>query len=666
MRERTEHKNLRRPLAVGIGVGVFGALAFASGILGSWSDRATDRFFLERTPDPSIVIVAIDDASITRIGRWPWDRRVHGDLIRKLHRAGAAVIGYDVNFPEPQDAQNDNALAAAMIDAGNVVLPVELPLKRTSGDGFSYAPDGVLKSITTILNAAARAGHTNTPPDDDGVVRRVPLRVADSSGENIVSAFAYEIAQFVNRAPDISTIPSDGAGRILANYPGEPGAAFPRVSAADILLDNTDLSIFKNSIVLVGSTAPNLHDEQITPVSLGAPMPGVEIHASLLDTLLSRRWLVPAPGWATALLLLALGAFMGLLIPLVRARWSALLSVAMWAAILITAFVAFDRGFVIDVVWPTFVLGAGYAMVTLERRMAAEQEKRELRGVFSRYVTPSVVDSILKDPAKLKLGGDRRRMTIFFSDIRGFTSISESMDAETLVEYLNRYLERMTDIVFSTEGTLDKYIGDAVMAFWNAPLDQADHALRGVTAALRMREALDAMNTEGAFGDLKLRVGMGLNTGEVIVGNIGGKIHTDYTVIGDAVNLASRLEGLTKEYGVSTIITEATADDLDGAILLRKLDKVAVKGKTEPVTIFEAVAESPKATKKQKTLAASFEAALDLYFSKRFREASSACDDLLRSFPDDAPSFLLRARTQHFLQEPPADDWDGTWVYTKK
>jgi len=395
-------------------------------------------------------------------------------------------------------------------------------------------------------------------------------------------------------------------------------------------------------------------------------MPGIEIHASLFDTLSSGRWLRPVPPIAIAFLLVLLGFLIGFVISKLRARWSALVVVGLWAAILVAAFLLFDRGWIVDVLWPTILLVFAYAGVTLERRVNADRQRRELKSAFSRYVSSTVVDAILKDPSKLKLGGERRRMSVLFSDIRGFTTISEGMSPEQLVHILNIYLNRMTNIVFERSGVLDKYIGDAVMAFWNAPLDQPNHAVLAVKTALDWQDALEAMNRSNAFGGIELHIGAGVNTGDMIVGNVGGDARFDYTVIGDNVNLGSRLEGLTKEYGVRVLISEATQKDVAKEILTRKLDKVAVKGKKEPVVIYEAMGLMSSASAEQKMLAKAFEAALDAYFARNFVDAVSRCEALLKTTPNDGPSKTLLERATHFIENPPPGDWVGTWVYLKK
>lgn len=656
-----------RPLFVGGAVGVLCAIGFLSGALTSWSDRVSDRLFVPRTPDPVIVLVTIDDDALQRVGRWPWDRTVHADLIREITRGAPAAIGYDVNFPEPQDDENDAALASAIREAGNVVIPAEIQFvpqgSRQASRTLLAGPDTVA-AIPAIRGAAAGIGYTNFLPDVDGVVRATYpwVESADPFSSVAWTPFAMQIAPQAARAPE-GALPGAGRERLRIWFPGPPRHTFPVISAADVLARDTDPSAFAGKIVLVGATAPDLHDEQLTPVGI---MSGVEIHASVLDAYLQGRWLHTVPAGLVAALLVLIGLVCGLVIPSMRTRWNGPLCFFLWAGTLFAVFLSFDRGWILDAVWPTLAFVAGYAAVTLERRITAERERRELKTAFSRYVSPSVVESIMRDPSSLHLGGQRKRMTVLFSDVRGFTTLSEHMDPEHLVQVLNTCLDRMTQVIFEQEGVLDKYIGDAVMAFWNAPFDQPDHGLRAVRAALGMRDALRDLNAQNAFGGVSLRMGMGIETGDMVVGNIGGATRFDYTVIGDKVNLASRLEGVTKEYGVEILVTDAVRRELGSEILTRRLDKIAVKGRKEPFVVFEAMERSETATREQKRLARDFEAALDLYFSRRFAEAVTACDLILTLNHDDGPAKTLRERAQRFHDDAPPDDWDGTWVYTKK
>lgn len=658
-------RNALRPLLIGTVVGVATACIFASGALESWSNLATDRLFLPRSADPSIVIVAIDDTSIGQIGRWPWDRKVHGDIITRLSEAGVRAIGYDVNFPEPSDAANDAALADAIRKAGNVVLPVELTV-RQDRNRLVFDRDSVVSPISSLSGAAKATGHTNTPPDTDGVVRRIPLSVT-APDQTSLPSFASQVLKVALPDYDLTSVPTDRLSRLLINFDGPPKGTFPTISAVDLIRGTVQASFLKGKTVFVGSTAADLHDDQIVPTSAGAPMSGVELHASLYDTLLMRRWIRPVPIAFQMLLIVLLGVLLGLLIPFLRARFSTPLTFVLWVGVIVCAFLLFDRGWILDIVWPTLTLVFAYALVTLERRVTADRERRELRSAFSRYVSASVVSVILRDPKKLKLGGEKRRMTVLFSDVRGFTSIAETMPAEQLVDVMNAYLTRMTGIVFAHQGVLDKYIGDAVMAFWNAPLEQSDHALRAIKTAIAMQRALDEMNRAGAFPkNLALKIGIGINTGDMIVGNMGSEARFDYTVIGDNVNLASRMEGITKEYGVGILVSEATRREAGDSVMARRIDTVAVKGKKEPVVMYEILALAQEATEDQRALAADFERALDAYLAKDFRSAISTCMDILKKHPDDGPSKTLMVRAQAFLAEPPPDGWDGTWVYAFK
>jgi adenylate cyclase len=654
-----------RPILIGLFIGVIGAGLFFVGMFQTWSALVGDRLFLPRASDPSIAIIAIDDASLAAVGRWPWARSVHADLISKLSSFGVSVIGYDVNFPEASGEADDARLAEAIRSAGNVVLPIELTMQIVNGK-LVADPMQSVQPMESIRSAARILGHTNTPPDIDGVVRRIPLGVAQPNNV-VIPAFAVQVIQLVVPSYDFTRVPADDLVRAIVNFNGPPGDRVPRIPAKDVLNGTVNPASLRGKAVFVGATAADLHDDQLVPTSNGTPMPGVEIHASFYDTLLTERWLEPVPKPLMAGLLVVLGILISLVVVLLRARYSVPVTIALWISILVTGFLLFDRGTQLDLVWPTLVIIAVYAAVTLERRVMADRERRKLESAFSRYVSTSVVRSILKDPSKLRLGGEKRRMSVLFSDVRGFTTISEKLTPEALVDVMNTYLTRMTDIVFENDGVLDKYIGDAVMAFWNAPFDQKDHALRAVKTALTMQKALRHMNEDNVFGnDLALQIGVGINTGEMIVGNMGSETRFDYTVIGDAVNLASRMEGITKEYGVGILITEATRSELRDEVITRRIDKVAVKGKKEPVTLYEVIGLPIETGERMQNIAKEFEAALDAYFAQDFQAAISRAEAILVREPADGPSKTLIERSKLWMTNPPPPGWDGTWVFTKK
>jgi len=635
----------------------------SGGVLSSWKWRLIDRLYLPHASDARILIVAIDDASLARLGRWPWDRSVHAELIRKISAGNPAAIGYDVNFPEASDERNDAALESALKDSGKVVLPVELDLTNEQ-NRTTYDPGRVLASISRLSTAALSTGFVNTPLDSDGIMRRLPLLAVSSDGSSI-ETFAVRVAEAGGVSVDAHR-GTDAGTRLLVNYPDVPNKGFAFVSAADVMDGKASADAFAGKFVLVGATAPNLHDEQLTAVSHSAPMPGIQIQASILDTLLRQDYLREVPGLVTFLWLVLLGALIGLLLPLVRARYYIPIVLALWIASIVASLLLFGRGWIADIFWPTAVALVGFGAVVLERRIASERQKREIRSAFSRYVSSSVVDSILADPSKLKLGGDRRTMTVLFSDIRGFTTMSEGLNPETLVETLNTYLSRMTDVVFAHEGVLDKYIGDAVMAFWNAPFDQADHARRAVETALDMLKALEEMNAAKRFGERELHIGVGINTGDMVVGNMGSLKRFDYTVIGDAVNLASRLESLTKEYGVRLLVSESTMAGLGDGYLARPVDLVAVKGKKEAVRVFEIVKRAAEATEEERGRMERFTRALEAYFRRDFAAAVTIANEILVAQPEDGPSKALKDRAEYFISDPPPADWNGAWVMKKK
>ncbi len=653
------------PVALGAAVGCIGAIGLIVGVFGNSSARLSDRLFLSRDTDPRIVIVAIDDASLERIGRWPWPRATHATLIQQLKTAGVKTIGYDVNFPEASTTSDDEALATALQNAGSAVLPIELPLERKD-NVLTYDPQRVVRPLPLFLRNAQASGHSNTPLDDDGVVRRIPLTVAAPDGSPI-PAFAYAVGSVTGLTPRLEDISREEYGLVRIHFPGAPRTNFLTISAADVIQGTADLTKLKDKVVFIGATAHDLHDEYYTPTSRRLPMSGVEIHASFLDTLSQRAWLRPVPILLQALMLVLAGLLLGLFIPHVRPRTSVLTTLGFWIAWMVTGFVLFDQGYVLNLLWPTLIVMFGYLILSVERWKSSERSKSELRSLFGRYVSPAVLETLLQNPSAVQLGGEKRSMTVLFSDLRGFTSLSEGLAPEELITVLNTYLTAMTDIVFAQAGVLDKYIGDAVMAFWNAPLDQPNHPVQAAQTALQMRDTLHKLNRENAFGTNRiLNLGIGLNTGEMVVGNVGSNARHDYTVIGDNVNLASRVEGLNKEYGTEILVTEATAQQLGTSYLLRKVDVVAVKGKNTAVGLYELVNPIAKATQEQVGLVQRFEQALNLYTSRSFEEAGKICDAILVTTPNDGPTETLKQRIQQLIDQPPAADWNGTWVMTKK
>jgi adenylate cyclase len=575
---------------------------------------------------------------------------IHASLVDYLARAQARVIVYDVIFSERDrrsftvgdqtwtGAESDRALAEATARAGNVVHVVDVAAEAGGAaqeplEATPYRLDGRVepRAVATppypeLAKASRALGHNLVVVDSDGPVRRaipfvrgggqflpsLPIAaaiIARGVPPSEVTAGGPTLRVGDRAVPLIEAeLPSyDGARhsslRTLIRYPG--GVVDPRTkrptyadysfydlfySEQQILAGEkplVDPARFKDKLVIVGTTAPGLYDLIPVPFSEGK-MPGMQVHASVLDSVLSGRFMRPAPRWAgvVALLFCALVAGVGLMR---LGVWPGLaLSAATAAVFVIVAVTLFGQGLWLRVIEPAFALTlAAFGGVSYQY-FVEDREKRRVKRLFSRYVSKDVFDQLMSDPSKAGLGGKRRSMTVLFSDIRGFTTFSEQGEPEAIVQQLNEYFSRMVHVVFEHRGTLDKFVGDAVMALFGAPLDDPDHAEHAVQAALAMLRELEELNRGwAAEGRPTLAIGVGVNTGEMVAGNIGSESIMSYTVIGDAVNLGSRLESLNKQYGTSVIVSDATRERLQGRYDIRALGDVVVKGKSQPVAIFE-------------------------------------------------------------------------------
>lgn len=535
------------------------------------------------TPEtPGVVIVAIDEPSFAEIAeRWPWSRATHARLAEALRAAGAKVIGLDIVFAEPSATEADAALAAAL--KPDSILAADREVIAT--------PHGTQTSLVgplpVLMTHGAGYGVTSVELDGDGILRRLPAAP---------DGFAVAI---LNAAGETVAVPP---GRPLLQYFG--GArTYPTVSYYQALDPAAFLppGTFTDKIVLVGlslkaapPTASGATDAFETPFTqqTGTLTAGVEVHATVLDNLRHRLWIAPAPLVSIALVTL-LSALLGCGAGTGTISWhTGLIAAGSLASILAASFLLLRFGRIwLPPVVPMLAAASGFGA-----RFALDYAReRHLRAAvseaFSRYVSPALVAELARDPSSLKLGGERRELTVLFCDVRGFTGLSERLkdDPVRLTSIVNRLLDALSEQVLEARGTIDKYMGDCVMAFWNAPLPDPDHARAAVTAALRMGDAVARLNRELAAEDPSLpplAVGVGVNTGYCVVGNIGSRWRYDYSVLGDTVNLASRLEGLTKEYGVAVILGPATADAVTGAFPVRQIDTIAVRGRQQATPIF--------------------------------------------------------------------------------
>ena len=703
-------------LFIAIAIGLFSALLSLS--LYIWSPaflnevdlRYGDFRFKTRgpvEPNPKVVIVAIDEKSINQLGRWPWSRYLVAEFVTRLSDYKPKVVGFDIVFSEQESEDADIALGKALEKSKNIILgyffrddATEDPhpesrkeLKRSNiklVKMIGKPPSNVLKKFRSAdlnlpeIGANAKGfGFFNMLPDGDGIFRRSQILMSYDGeiypsldlesvrlflgGDLLLTMASYGVeALNINK----TQIPTDESGQFLINFYG-PAGTFKTYSAVDVLSEKVPVEALEDKIVLVGATEIGIADLRPTPFN--PVYPGVEIHASVAGNILDGRFLIENK--LTHALDIALVFVLPILLVLllIRARGTFIgftIFIVFMLLYLLGNFLVFTRlNFIISTIYPALSIGFAYVFFEGYRNLIIERKSRYLRKAFSSYVSPDVVDDILRDSDKLKLGGESKKVTLLFSDIRGFTSLSESISPEMLVSVLNEYLSPMTQIVMEERGTLDKYIGDAVMAIFGAPLDVPDHAMRACQAALSMLKKLEEINDEWRKRNFPaISIGIGINTGTAIVGNMGAHIRFDYTAIGDSVNLASRLEGLNKLYGTEIIISKSTLENLNSSetpFLLRELDLVQVKGKEEPIPIFEIVNTFSGDTNKT-DLFGMFTEALNTYREGKFLAAKEKFAEILRIFPNDTPSVLYKERCQEYILHPPPLDWTGVYIAKEK
>jgi adenylate cyclase len=588
-------------------------LGFFTGLLVDIENKTIDwrfRFYQKQYKPSEIVIITVDEASIDRIGRWPWPRKTHARLVDFLSSCGARTILFDVLFVDADkiDPASDRALGDATGRAGNVLheaLRVPAVISLAQKDGTTqvmYGGFSIKNPIDPVLKKSAMIGFPNIQTDQDGLTRRL-LPFVNEEGVEQDNPFIglSGAAHYLGIKPDelLSRLGIDKGEPLLLNYLGPSNVFhggksykmttftyFPYYHVFENTGDRKFREAFKDKIVLIGGTAPALFDIKITPFD--SQCPGIEVVATSIYNFIHKNFIREIPNYVVLLLCLGFGLFSTIIFMRSTPITSGLVFLASvfcyfifcwWLMIFSYKHVEFTM--------PAVILIFNYTFITLYRFITEEKEKRWIKKAFGQYLSPVVINEIIKNPDSLALGGKRQEMTVLFSDIRGFTTISESSTPEGVVALLNEYLTKMTEVVFRQEGTLDKFIGDAVMAFWNSPVPQADHAKRGVFCAIEMMEELDKLQAKWSSEcKVLIDIGIGVNTGDMVVGNLGSIERMDYTVIGDNVNLASRLEGLNKEYKTHIIISDSTYQYVKDFIIARPLGAAKVKGKEKAVEIF--------------------------------------------------------------------------------
>ena len=598
-------------------------------------------------------------------------------ILADILRGGPFVLGYYFDFYERESSLEKTVpkKPAHSLSLSTLSSPGAAPLEQ-----LLFHPHGLTDNISPLSAAAPGSGFMNVAPDADGVIRRVPLLMTyhEQFYPSLALAVVINILDSKNilaRANpgglesirlDGQLVPLDSKGQLLLNYRG-PGRTFKYVSAADVLKDVVRPGVFEGKIVLLGTSAAGLKDIRTTP--LDPVYPGVEAQATVIDNILTGDFLY-RPDWAPGLeltLTVLIGILSTFFIIWLGGLWLILPLAAGTAGLWYGSLHVFDKhGLYISPMLPLLTLAGNFALLTFQKFWLEEKEKRKIKKTFEHYLSPDVIRRVIKNPGLLKLGGEKKNLSVMFSDIRSFSNISESMSPRELVTFMNEYLTAMTEVILKNGGTLDKYMGDAIMAFFGAPEDMPDHALVAQKTALQMLERLYECRDKWCSDGLsRIEIGIGISTGEVIVGNMGSEKRFDYTVMGDEVNLASRLEGLTKEYGVKILVSGFTRENARENMVYREIDLVRVKGKKKPVAVYEPFRKD-YFTGGKFAFIAPFAQGLKAYRLGNWKEAESFFNQTLELKPEDRPSQVFINRCRKLAQAPPGQEWDGVWIMETK
>jgi adenylate cyclase len=680
-----------------------------------------------------VTIVDIDESSLKEIGQWPWPRTIVADLVTRLTQLGAVAIGFDIIFAEPDRMSpgiaamsfrdldeevrnklrslpsNDEVLAEAIrhsrVVAGQVGSAI--PVARTQAEsalqtGFAVrGPDpsrflvtfaGLLRNVPAIEQAAAGRGVFSIQPERDGIIRRVPM-IMQAQGA-MVPALSMEVLRVVTDSGAILVrtdeagvqsvavpgleLPTDQNGRLWVHFDRHDPSRY--VSAIDVLQGRTLRDNVEGKLVLIGTSAAGLLDVKTTPVA--AAMPGVEVHAQILESAIANS-LLTYPNYAIgAELLVAVLVGLAIIIvaPMVRASTVIALGAIVVAGLMGVSWYLFSQhNLLIDFTYPLMASGFVYLTLIFINYFQEQKQRQQIRAAFGYYLSPALVEQLARSPEKLVLGGEERRMTILFSDVRGFTTISEHYkhDPQGLTRLMNRFLTPLTNAIIERNGTIDKYIGDAIMAFWNAPLDDPQQEINACEAALEMLARADKLNQEfkreadqngGKY--MPLRVGIGLNTGPCVVGNMGSDFRFNYSVLGDTVNVASRLEARTKDYRIPVIVGEGTARKAKEKFATMEIDRIQVKGKTEPETVFTVLGRAElRRDPNFQELHALTTKMLQYYREQNWTRALDTiepCRKTAEGFGVGALYHMYAERIEAFRHNPPPPDWNGVYEAESK
>ena len=670
----------------------------------------------------SILIVNIGDQSYQAMNRpFPWPRNWHGELVRNLNEAGAKLIIFDIQFDAP--SPTDTLFAEAIKEAGNVIIVGKSEERKTSLQDEEIFGSTPIPPNDLLLESALDWALVGTTPDNDGIYRRYyfgnymlnsdieggvelkPTLAVEafkrikgfSSGTKIVHDIdndTYSIGdysfQMVNRSGY-----AESTNTFMVNYKG--GSNTFKWYSYESVIDDEDFDlneefdldsfddpgfpeegipagllhsgIFKDKIVLIGATLPAMGDNKATPFSNeGKLVPGVELHANALLTLLENSSYSFLPYYYNILICIFLGFLIFALAQFVDTLKAILAILLTLIIYILLSIYLFESLIVLEMVKPILTIAFVFTFNYVYNYIISYKEKAIIKDAFAHYVPPKVVEELLDNPDMLNLGGEEREMTVMFSDVEGFTTISESLSPQELVILLNEYLTAMTDIVIANNGIIDKYEGDAIMAEWGAPIKTEDHASMACKTAIEMQVKLAEMRVDwAARGVPPLLARVGINTGTMVVGNMGSRDVFDYTVMGDAVNLASRLEGANKPYHTYMMISEATRLQVKDTIRTRELDFIRVKGKTKPVEVHEVLGFlMEELSEAKEECLVYYEKGLEFYRAGRFMNAKREFSHALDFDPEDGPTQLYLERSDMYNENNPGKDWDGVFTMLTK
>jgi adenylate cyclase len=576
----------------------------------------SDQLFTSEPPNPNIVIAGIDDDTLETYGMWSeWPRSLHAQAIDNLSQAGAKVIGFDVIFAD--NSTDDEMLAIAIAEADNVVLAI-VGTQPISQPGAEITYDNFLLPVDSLEQAASSIGHANVVPDGDGTVRRLPLIAKSSSGQVYPSLTLAVLQRLFYSTPlpqeyplengainlFLRDIPVDASYRLRINFAAD-NEQRPYVSYGDIISGNFDQSLVDKKIVLIGMTATGEPDTWAIP-TLASKVPGVYLHAGAMDTILTQRFLRELGIIITLMIMLLLVGITAFALPRCGTRhWTDIakgvgITVGLFIAFLVGGFLAFDKGYSLDLFYPLMLLPVIYASNILYIVFMEQSDKRFVKELFGRYISPQIAKEIVSraDAGELHLGGEQREVSVFFADIRNFTSISEQLSPEAIVKMLNTYLSVIADAIVKHDGIVNKFAGDSIMAVWNAPQPQPEHALLAVKAAWEAQQKVAELKQSDSQL-FQVQFGIGINTGVALAGNVGSAGRTEYTVIGDSVNTSSRICSSTP--GGEVWIGAETYNQTKDYIETEKLEPQSLKGKAAPIVVYRVTAWRPTTTGNKST-----------------------------------------------------------------